>query len=56
MHQIPKHKCFLFCLAVVSAQPIEAMCSVENADVVGAAPTGDAPNNLCDKINNFIAY
>ena len=22
---------------------IEAMCSVENEDVVGAAPTGDAP-------------
>ena len=29
-------------LVVVSAQSIEARCEVEN-DVVGAAPTGDAP-------------
>ena len=28
---------------VVFAQSIEARCSVENEDVVGAAPTGDAP-------------
>ena len=28
---------------VVFAQTIEARCSVENEDVVGAAPTGDAP-------------
>ena len=28
---------------VVFAQPNEARCSVENEDVVGAAPTGDAP-------------
>ena len=43
MHQIPKHKCFSSCLAVVYVQPIEAMYLVENEDVVGAAPTGDAP-------------
>ena len=30
-------------LAVVFAQSIEAMCSVENEDVAGAAPTRDAP-------------
>ena len=30
-------------LVVVFAQSIEAMCLVENEDVVGAAPTGDAP-------------
>ena len=30
--------------AVVFAQYIEAKCYVENEDVVGAAPTGDAPN------------
>ena len=29
--------------AVVFAQSNEARCYVENADVVGAAPTGDAP-------------
>ena len=34
---------FLFCVAVVFAQSIEARCQVENEDVVGAAPTGDAP-------------
>ena len=28
---------------VVFAQSIEARCSFENEDVVGAAPTGDAP-------------
>ena len=43
MHQIPKLKCFSSRLAVVFAQYIEAKCSVENEDVVGAAPTGDAP-------------
>ena len=42
-HQILKLKCFLYPLAVVFAQPIEARCSVDNEDVVGAAPTGDAP-------------
>ena len=30
-------------LAVVFAQYFEAKCEVENEDVVGAAPTGDAP-------------
>ena len=30
-------------LAVVFAQSIKARCWVENEDVVGAAPTGDAP-------------
>ena len=34
---------FLSPLAVVFAQSIEARCQVENEDVVGAAPTGDAP-------------
>ena len=43
MHQIPKLKCFSSRLAVVFAQSNEAMCYVENEDVVGAAPTGDAP-------------
>ena len=38
-----KLKWFLSHLAVAFAQPIEARCWVENADVVGAAPTGDAP-------------
>ena len=33
----------MYPLAVVFAQSIEAMCYVENEDVVGAAPTGDAP-------------
>ena len=43
MHQIHKLKWFSSCLAVVFAQSIEARCRVENEDVVGAAPTGDAP-------------
>ena len=43
MHPIPKHKFSSSCLAVVFAQSIEARCYVENEDVVGAAPTGDAP-------------
>ena len=30
-------------LAAVFAQSNEAMCLVENEDVVGAAPSGDAP-------------
>ena len=41
--QIPKLKCISSRLAVVFVQYIEARCWVENADVVGAAPTGDAP-------------
>ena len=42
MHQITKLKCLSSHLAVVFAQSIEAKCYVENEDVVGAAPTGDA--------------
>ena len=42
-HPIHKHKRFSSRLAVVFAKSIEATCSVENEDVVGAAPTGDAP-------------
>ena len=41
--RIPKLKCFLSHFAVVCAQSIEAKSSVKNEDVVGAAPTGDAP-------------
>ena len=33
----------MFHLTVVFAQSIEARCYVENEDVVGAAPTDDAP-------------
>ena len=44
MHQIPKLKCFSSHLAIIFAQSIEARCLVENEDVVGAAPTGDALN------------
>ena len=44
MHQIPKLKCFSSQLAVVVfEQDIEAKCLVKNEDVVGVAPTGDAP-------------
>ena len=42
-HPIRKLKCLSSRLAVVFAQSIEARCWVENEDVVGAAPTGDAP-------------
>ena len=42
-HQIPKLKWFSSRLAVVFAQSLEARCQVENEDVVGAAPTCDAP-------------
>ena len=38
-----KIKCFLSRLAVHFAQSIEARCSVQNEDVVGAALPGDAP-------------
>ena len=40
---MPKLKWFSSRLAVVCAQSTEAKCSVDNSDVVGAAPTGDAP-------------
>ena len=43
MHQILKLKCFSPRLAVVFVQSNEARCYVKNEDVVGAAPTGDAP-------------
>ena len=39
----PKHECVSSRLAVVFAQTAEARCSVGNEDLVGAAPTGDAP-------------
>ena len=42
MRRIPKLKCISSWLAVF-AQYFEAGCQVENEDVVGAAPTGDAP-------------
>ena len=42
-HQIQKLKCFSSHPAVVFSQFIEARCYVENEDVNGAAPTGDAP-------------
>ena len=38
-----KLKWFSSRLAVVCAQTTEAKCLVDNEDVVGAAPTGDAP-------------
>ena len=43
MRQIPKLKCFSSRLVVVFAQSIEARCLVENEDVIGAPPIGDAP-------------
>ena len=36
-------KRFSFHPAIIFAQSIEARCWIENEDVVGAAPTGDAP-------------
>ena len=39
----PKTLMFPASAAVVFMQSIKAMCCVENEDVVGAAPTGDAP-------------
>ena len=43
MHLIQKIKCYLSRIAVVFVQSIEASNKAENEDVVGAAPTGDAP-------------
>ena len=40
MHQISTLKRFSYCLGAVFAK---TRCKVENEDVVGAAPTGDAP-------------
>ena len=42
-HQSQALKRFSHCLAAVFAESLEARCQVENEDVVGAAPTGDAP-------------
>ena len=42
-HQIQNLKCFSSRLAVDFAQSTEARFQVENEDVVGAVPTGDAP-------------
>ena len=39
----PKFKWFWSRIAVASAQSIEPRSYVMNEDVVGAAPTGDAP-------------
>ena len=46
VHQIPKLKCFSTHFTFVFAQSIEAWCSVENEDVVGPAPAGDAPTTF----------
>ena len=54
--QIPRLKYFTPPLAVVFVQPIEASSSVENEDVVGAAPAGDASATTEWSTNNFIAY
>ena len=43
MHQISILKCLSSRLVIVFAKYIEAKCWVESEDVVGAAPTGDAP-------------
>ena len=43
MHQFEKHRFSSSRNAVVFVQYIEVMCQVENEDVVGATPTGDAP-------------
>ena len=40
---MPQLKCFSCRPAVVFAQSIETRCYVENEEVAGAAPTGDAP-------------
>ena len=43
LHQTPNLKYSSSRLAVAFVQSIEARCWVETEDVVGAAPTGDAP-------------
>ena len=43
LHQIPKLQFFSSHLAVVFALSIEARCELENEDIFGAAPPGDAP-------------
>ena len=49
MYHIPNFKCFLSHLVFVFAQSIEARYYIENEDVVGAAPTGDAQLHLSDQ-------
>ena len=43
-NHVSKLKWFSSRFAVVCAQSTEAKCYVDNEDVVGAAPTGDASN------------
>ena len=43
MHQIAELRCFSSRRAVVFSQSNGARRELENEDVVGAAPTGDAP-------------
>ena len=43
MHLIPTLQRSLYCLAAVFAESLKARYKLENEDVVGAAPTGDAP-------------
>ena len=54
-HQTNKIKCFSSHLAVIFSQSNEARCWVENEDVVGAAPTGNAPTTS-KWSTNFIAH
>ena len=42
-HQIPTLNTLSYCYAASFAESLEARCQVDNEDVVGAAPTGDAP-------------
>ena len=56
MHQILNFKYFLSHLAFVFGQSIEARYCVENEDVVGAAPTGDAATTSEWFYKNFIVY
>ena len=42
-HKIQTLKRFPYCLVAFFAESLEAIYQVENEDVVGAAPTGDAP-------------
>ena len=43
MHQIPNFNCFLSRLVFVFDVSIKTKYYVENEDVVGAVPTGNAP-------------
>ena len=53
--QILKLKCFMSDLATDFVHSIETRCLVENEDVLGAVPTGDAPTTY-EWSANFIAY